>query len=778
MSLKIIKKTIIVSFAINFLLIFGLVGIYLITNVSSSSNYTSTYKYTNKFIQSSYKNSKNLKKSSLTSAMHELTDMPFGKNLIGIAKNGLDPELNKLYCADIDKYGDIALGFKNIFIIFSYNPTYNSSMNGSFPIGTNGEGGSYNEHIIVNNINTIKNQSNFTSVSGLNSLLGTDFIPSSASFDNNGDLLFSYTVDLSKSVKIFAENEHSGLIYIPYTRQFDGLTNPTFYSQTKNINYGIDIINQSTTGTYDLNHQNDYKVLENYNNNTGNGDKAYIYGGLFTHDGKDKQFPIVEHIERISSAQLSYDGNYIIFTSSRSGSRSNPDPISLWGETHSDGGEINTKGLVLTFMMKKQINDKFDRNKDIYVVGKGKNQADKTDPTKKNVKLNNSGFFISKVFPVYYNYEWNTHDLAFVHSYSALNKDNYVALSGDVYWNGYENVNPIRISKHPISQLYDNNVNIPNVIVNKQFQVGNYDILSLNSSKPDLSKKTIDHSNYITTNANSNTFYSIASNEKQGFKTNYRNSFTEPGVSEYGINFITNNGDGDKYDPSNSNYKDLYFGNSSDESVTQQNQLFNDITISGNNSIGVSFSSDWNNDTEQIVNKNSNFAFTWGTHRSIDVSNNIYSISRQMTFNNKLIPETPISNEDMGGEAAGGNLLIRFNKFSGITDTDTDVFLSTSESLSGGGYMFFHHDKNDVKPHGLPYDWSIINKAQSIGPEYPINPTSPIIKHSNKLIAILLPLLAIFTIFSFIVSIFIIIFLKKRKVKKTQINNKSITNKY
>ena len=134
-------------------------------------------------------------------------------------------------------------------------------------------------------------------------------------------------------------------------------------------------------------------------------------------------------------------------------------------------------------MMKKQAGSKFDPNGNA--------------PTG---SANASGFFTSEILPLYFQPEWNAHDFAYIHSYAAINKDNYVALSGDVYWDGYGNTNPIRISTSPIDQLYKNAAtHVSNTIVNKQFWVNSYNVAGLDGKVIANQSKTIDHSNYITT---------------------------------------------------------------------------------------------------------------------------------------------------------------------------------------------------------------------------------------------------------------------------------------
>ena len=734
-----------------FLLLFGLT-----INVLSIKNALKFSNINNNLASIYSKFNKNNVRSNFTS-IYDLNKLPFGKNLIGIEKKGeYLPTNSKLYCASIDKYGDIALGFENMFVVFSYSTNYSSAIKGSFPIGDKGNEGSYNEHVIVNDVKDLKNASIYTSVSGTNSLIGKDFIPSSASFDNNGDLLFSYTSNGN-----FETTKITGLIYVPYTPQFDGLTNPVLYPQTQKINYGIDVINGKTTGTTDPNHDSNYEIFLYYSNNDG----QYYWernNGAFN-VWKNTQFPIIEKVERISSAQLSYDGNYIIFSSSRAGSRSNLERRSLW-----DGSDSKpaSAGLPLTFMMKMQVDNDYDVNKNKYVAGKGK-QADPSDPSKKNVKLNNSGFFVSKIFPIYYQPEWDSHNFAFIHNYSAINRDGYVALSGDVYWNGYGNVNPIRISKQSISELYKLNENESNTIINKQFQVGSYNVIALNSTFDKPIKRFTDHSNYITTNANSDTFYCLNGADNQGFKTDEDSRDVNQRSYSFGLSIVTNNGAGDKYDTSNSNYNSLYFGIQANEDFMEENQYFNDLTVAGNNSMGVSFSDALNlPGSIFLVNNNSNFAFTWGTHKNVNVSNGIYNINKKMTFNNENIPVVPNStiNTDPN-EQMGGNLLIKFNKFNSITDSDSDVLLSTCENLNGGGYVFLHHDINDPKPPKLNTYSINIQKAIPVDPFSPLNPSNIIKKNNSQkeLIAIFVPLIIIFFTICIIASVILIIYFKKRK---------------
>ena len=738
------------------ILLFG-----LSLNISSS-------KFNNTNLFSSAQQSIKNKAIKNFTTISDLNNLPFGKNLVGIVKQDTAlPENGKLYCADIDKYGDIALGIENRFVVFSYNPTYNPSINGSFPIGDNGKDGCYNEHIIVNNINQVKNPKIYTSVSGSDSIIGDIFIPSSVSFDNNADLLFSYTVN-----SVYEEEKTTGLVYIPYTPQFDGLTNPILYPQTKNINYGIDIINGKTTGTSNPNYINDYKLFDNYTNNI----KGFYWSTNENAIWRGIHVPIMENIERISSAQLSYDGKYIIFSSSRAGSRSNLERRSLLDGSDSQPA---SKGLPLTFMMKKQVDNDYDINENKYVVGKGK-QADSSDPSKKNVKLNNSGFFISKIFPIYYQNEWDSHDFAFIHNYTAINKDNYVALSGDVVWDGAGNANPIRISTKPISKIYDYKYHPSNSIVNKQFQIGTYNTFLLNESSSKITKSGISHSNYITTNANSDTFYSISSSPEQGFKINV-NADIYSDYESFGVNYLTNNGNGNKYDPTNSNYNNLCLGTSLGNPPIYLSQRFNDLTVAGNNSIGVSFSeSDNSSNVNDLVNNNSNFAFTWGTHSAINISSNIYNISKQMIFKQKNLPLTPNSS---GGSIAnggkmGGNLLIKFNKFSSNSDTDSDVLLSKSINLNGAGYVFLHHDINDPKPPKLNTYSINIQKAIPVEPYFPIDPAKKIANKTSKtLTIILIPIFLVFFI-SFLIFLTIIYFKKrKNKQKKLSLNNdESISN--
>ena len=213
---------------------------------------------------------------------------------------------SKLYCSDINKYGDIALGFENVLVLLSYNPDKTMKSKG-VP--------KYDTHLIVDSNGSISKKINLKKIESITScdgkLAGSKFVISSVSFDYNGDLLASY-MDYIDGGDII-QNHHTGLIYVPYTPQYDGLRNPKMYKKYKNstnTNNGISLIIPFTTGTKDQEHANDKSNFSNFSSDTFK----------FTSSILNSELPICE-FEQISSAQLSYDGNYIVFSSSRIGSK-------------------------------------------------------------------------------------------------------------------------------------------------------------------------------------------------------------------------------------------------------------------------------------------------------------------------------------------------------------------------------------------------------------------------------------------------------------------------
>ena len=297
------KKNTLNKYLFSFTCIFAMIGVCSTAIVS--------VKNTNEINSIGYE-SPNLGKSMGNTNITDFNNLPF-KNLLEFKRDGSANNLptGKLYCADINKYGDIALGFDNLFIILSYDSTGNGQSSDKH----------YNIHEIVNDIDTETGKSlSPESRTGTSTQIGSNFVPTSASFDNNGDLLFSYMTSINALANQKTSNS-TGMVYIPYTPQFDGLKNPDSYSESKKSIDGIDIINPSTTQTTDPAHINDSTNFRNFDeDNTQYSDDLW-----------KGQYPIL-NLERITSAQLSYDGNYIIYSSSRTGSKSNiiPDSPLKW----------------------------------------------------------------------------------------------------------------------------------------------------------------------------------------------------------------------------------------------------------------------------------------------------------------------------------------------------------------------------------------------------------------------------------------------------------------
>ena len=620
---------------------------------------------------------------------------------------------SKLYCSDINKYGDIALGFENVLVLLSYNPDKTMKSKG-VP--------KYDTHLIVDSNGSISKKINLKKIESITScdgkLAGSKFVISSVSFDYNGDLLASY-MDYIDGGDII-QNHHTGLIYVPYTPQYDGLRNPKMYKKYKNstnTNNGISLIIPFTTGTKDQEHANDKSNFSNFSSDTFK----------FTSSILNSELPICE-FEQISSAQLSYDGNYIVFSSSRIGSKGNFIPNS-WSNK-------NFKNIIsYTFIMKKQLNNINDPNY---------NLATKTyNPD----TYNNSGFFISKFYPLHFDSNVNADNNMYIHNYVAINKENSVALSSDVHWSDSKSV--IEVSSSNLDKIYSSpyieNTNI-------QFPPNEYNTSGLDLQLPNSNiKKFIDHTNYLTTNYTSDNFYGIASSTKQQYNTNDETSQSNCGVVAL------------------KGRKNSYTLTTLEMSVAtsnfpSQNQYFNDLTISGNNLIGAGTTSIYNDEAVKnslLPSVNSAFVFNNDiTYR--DALTNLYCVEKNATLSGEASPNVIRYEENKS------NMTIKFNKFSSETSKTHDIVISSDSSGSGQGYLLISHDLND--PNSPKKNINFI-------PLIPEKKSNTLPKNGSKevhlIITIFISLLVIFIFFMIFMSFYFLVWKNKYKIMLVLLNSKN-----
>ena len=155
-------------------------------------------------------------------------------------------------------------------------------------------------------------------------------------------------------------------------------------------------------------------------------------------------------------------------------------------------------------------------------------------------------------------------------------------------------------------------------------------------------------------------------------------------------------------------------------------------------------------------------------------STNIYSIATTAKYNSTNVMAFPLSVDSGDKLAPGANLTIKFNRFSADNSDDTDVVLSPASSLTGGGYLFLHHDNTDsnaIIPNTSPA-WIPLGPSSHI----PGGGGKVVAKKNLTTIIAIISVLVILAIIAVIIGICAFLLLKNKENIKLVYNRFSATS--